>query len=355
MKTLNTTAYETITALKKNRFLKGSINVYDSNHVQWNRTMFFVFGDNTPLHFTSDYHKIFEKPGKETAFLFVYIKEGFEIFSIPFIKRKINEVYSDATSVFGYTGPVTNSNNRDFLESANCAYKDFLQESNVVSELVRFDPITENQNLMTGSISLVELKPYVINDLSGDLDSIFHLIHPGMRRHIKTGYKRLKGDIHITRDTEKMSEFFGIYIDNMKSKNANDYYLFWEDFYRRLAMLIKKYGFLIFYEKYNKIKAGIVFLNNGIISYAHQCARDCKDGDSSCANKLLWWEAFKRLKEDGIEKVLLGGGISCDPTDSLLHFKKQFGGYLKGFWLGKRVLIDDAYDKFCRAWEENYP
>jgi len=50
----------------------------------------------------------------------------------------------------------------------------------------------------------------------------------------------------------------------------------------------------------------------------------------------------------------LGGGVSVFPDDSLLKFKKVFGGDLQSFFIGKRIFDKCLYSEVQKIWLEKY-
>ena len=58
--------------------------------------------------------------------------------------------------------------------------------------------------------------------------------------------------------------------------------------------------------------------------------------------------------EDGVRFLNLGGGVSVFPDDSLLKFKKVFGGDLIKFFIGKRIFDKKKYRLIQKIWLEQH-
>src|SRR5207249_1304318 len=72
----------------------------------------------------------------------------------------------DASSPYGYGGPVSTTDAPGFLRSAWGAYGEWMREHRVVVEYIRFHPLLANERYYGGSIQ--ENRAVVCVDLEGD-------------------------------------------------------------------------------------------------------------------------------------------------------------------------------------------
>ena len=92
------------------------------------------------FYHTYDYHRI-SKNEEETAVLIVY-KEKRHLIALPLLIRRIPDTdYFDATSVWGYTGPLCKNindkfDNSDFINQFNA----YLKLNNIISVFSRLNP-----------------------------------------------------------------------------------------------------------------------------------------------------------------------------------------------------------------------
>ena len=94
------------------------------------------------------YHSL-DKSGE--PLLFVY-QEGENFIALPLLKRKIdNSVLSDLTSVYGYTGPISNQKFEELddqlMENFKAAFLKFLKTGKNISVFSRLHPFI-NQELI---------------------------------------------------------------------------------------------------------------------------------------------------------------------------------------------------------------
>ncbi len=95
----------------------------------------------------------------------------------------------------------------------------------------------------------------------------------------------------------------------------------------------------------NEINCVVIFLkyNNWAEYYINASTIEGR-----AASRLLLWEMFKRLKEQGISLINLGGGVT--DGDYLDDFKRRFGGDQVNIGLFKGISMQEEYNRLC---EEN--
>lgn len=60
-------------------------------------------------------------------------------------------------------------------------------------------------------------------------------------------------------------------------------------------------------------------------------------GAEAGASNFALWHGLERLRDAGVDEVLLGGGLTSRPNDSLLGYKVNFGSYTTWLHLGGRI------------------
>ena len=122
------------------------------------------------LHFLQSYHILLMKNGDGSPCLFKYYDND-EVLLIPFLIKRIQHLHEkeiyDIKSVFGYTGPISNSKRKSFLKIAFKAFNNYCISNNIISELVRFNPIINNHNIIDSinEYEKIAVKPYVVLNL----------------------------------------------------------------------------------------------------------------------------------------------------------------------------------------------
>ncbi len=128
---------------------------------KWNRLLNDI--GNYDYYHTYDYH-IIEKLDDRYPVLLNYV-EGDIIIAIPFLIRKIaNTDYYDATSVYGYAGPISKGVTADFdntlfLEKLHV----FFEENNIISVFSRLHPYIDKQEYVLKNYGSIINKGKVVN------------------------------------------------------------------------------------------------------------------------------------------------------------------------------------------------
>jgi len=231
------------------------------------------------------------------------IKFGNNELLFPLIIRRIDSIFWDATSPYGYGGPLgdsvlTNQEIDQLLQNAI----NFLKEHNCVSWFIRLHPILNIEwNSKFGTI--VEHGPTLSSDLSKTEEEHWSETQQRHQRGIK---KALKQSIYTK--IEELNEnnaliFSKIYLETMKHVNASDFYLF-DDLY---------FGTLDAYRNLQPAKL--------IVHIAR---------------------AWGREKRYSI--LHLGGGFGAS-LDSLYEYKKGFSSNEHVFKTHRIVVNSDVYIK----------
>src|ERR1039458_8383092 len=109
---------------------------------------------HSDVYFTAEYHLAHELNGDGKALAFV-AEDGKRTLFHPFLIRLIPEFdlhdeWHDIESVYGYSGPLSTTNDRKFLAEAWGAFSDWCQQQNVVAEFIRFHPLLDNKESLEG-------------------------------------------------------------------------------------------------------------------------------------------------------------------------------------------------------------
>jgi len=104
------------------------------------------------IYYLPEYMNLSIKDNNE-ALLFIYSHDkNFWIY--PFFLTSINKaylvntklIYKDIETAYGYSGPLSNSSNVNFIEKAQSIFSEWCHDKNVVAEFIRFHPLLKNTN-----------------------------------------------------------------------------------------------------------------------------------------------------------------------------------------------------------------
>lgn len=298
--------------------------------------------EDADLYHTYDYHMVAK--GKDRPILLKYVQGDISI-GLPLLIRQIpNSSYYDATSVYGYPGPLYKNltkdfNNLDFKE----ALLEYFELNNIISVFSRLNPFLHAQNKILEHIGICEKKGGIVSiDLTKDVDL--------QRREFG---KRLKGQLNKARrhctikkatTDEELKVFIDIYHQNMDRVNAKSMYYFDDAYFKTIA---KSNSFdtetllAIHNDTGEIIGASMFFHKNSVIHYHLSGTKD--EYLPLMPTKLLIDEMRIKATYLGLENFNLGGGLSS-ANDSLLQFKTSFSKNQIDFYVWKLVVNPEVYN-----------
>ncbi|HNQ61391.1 MAG TPA: GNAT family N-acetyltransferase [Bacteroidia bacterium] len=336
------------------------VEVLNSTHQErWNEAFASLPHELRDINFTYFYNRLYELNGEGELQLFLY-REDSELFYYPFLLREIKheisaEIYRDIETVYGYSGPISGSTDPSFVERATMAFKAYCKQKNVVCEFIRFHPILKNHsmNSVDPLLKIVPLRDYVYVDLKNDDEVIWNEYSSQNRNKIR---KAEKSGVRVIAGYNERAykEFVKMYLENMHQVNAAPMYFFSDIFFSELAKLVQAEGVFLEAKHEGGSVGAAVFL--GGISIGHYfLAAASGEGKKIAAGNLLLHHGVMWAKQNGLKKLHLGGGVSADPNDPLLVFKKNFSGHMEKFYIGKRVHNNEAYQALVSDWDTRFP
>lgn len=289
------------------------------------------------------YHSLDNTVGK--ALMFVY-EEGPDFMAIPLIKRDIpDSSYHDMSSVYGYSGPVSNRDFKTlttgFITRFKRSFLDFLKEAQVVTVFSRLNPFFDQSALVECFGGLVDNGKVVVFDLSLSLEVQQQNYHGGVLRKIRK--LREKGYYVKEANTdEDIRNFVSIYTLNMLRVDASETYYFDEAYFKALLHTDEFDARLIFvYDKDDYPVCGaVVVLTNGIMQAHLLGTRAAYLADSPA--KLLTEEITILGRKLGAKYYNLGGGLGFK-EDSLFLWKTNFSSLTMSYQTWRFVADQEAY------------
>lgn len=298
--------------------------------------------EKSDLYHTFDYHHITK--GEHKPVLVRYC-DGQACIGLPLLIRKIpGTTFYDATSVYGYPGPLCKNISADFDNTTfSKELREYLIENNIVSVFSRLNPFMPLQHKALENIGCIGKKGVIVSiDLKKDIE----------QQRMEFG-RRLKGQLNKVRrhcfvkkanSDEELQDFIEIYRENMDRVNADPMYYFDDSYFRVLA---KSDSFhtetllAVHKDSGETIGASMFIYKNSIAHYHLSGTRN--DYLSLMPTKLLIDEMRIKATEMGLAQLNLGGGLSS-ANDSLLRFKSSFSKNLMDFYVWKLVVLPQVYD-----------
>ena len=300
--------------------------------------------ENYDFYHTYDYHNL-SKEKDERAILIKYI-EGDTLIGLPLIIRKINKSdYFDATSVYGYSGPLQKNVNDSFNNSnLNKALNQYFKEENIISVFSRLNPFIENQStILEGMGETVKLGNVVNIDLTLPIDDQRTIFSKTTKRYLNKGRKSLK--VICSSEKKDIKEFIKLYYENMDRVNAKSNYYFSEEYFDKFISS-KDFKtdvlFAIELETNTIVSAAMMVKINNIIQYHISGTKN--DFLSFSPIRLLIDEMRIKGTQENYTFFNLGGGLGNE-GDELFKFKSSFSKDFKSFKVWKYITNQDVYSK----------
>jgi hypothetical protein len=290
----------------------------------------------------------FVEDGEPEAF---YYEVGEKKFFYPYFINKIigyelDNVYYDIQTPYGYGGPLTNTRDEAFLESAEHSFLQYCEEKHIVCEFVRFHPLLKNHDLFNRNIDIIQNRKTVFIDLNKSIEDIWCGSISSKNRNVIR--KAEKGGLRVIR-LKEVETFKSIYSETMLRINADKFYFFNDNYFN--AMFNDERYIILGVEYDKNIIACGIFISSGQYFHYH-LAGSKKEFLKFSPNNLMLYEAIKLGKELGKRQMFLGGGLRNSIEDPLFKFKASFSKESCDFYVGKRVHDRITYDYLISQWEK---
>lgn len=294
------------------------------------------------FYYTYDYHQL-SKTEDEEPILIKYT-EGDTALIIPLLLRDIeNSNYKDATSVYGYAGPLVlkldeKFNKEDFQKELNT----FFNDNNIISVFTRLHPYIEHQEMILNGLGEVTAHGKVVNI---DLTDTIENQRAKFNRRLKTYLNKSRRSCTVIEGNvdEHLDAFINLYHENMKRVDAKDSYFFSNAYYREILSsndYESELSLCIFNETQEIIGASMFMKKGNIVQY--HLSGLSEDHFELNPIKLIIDEMRIKSTEQGYKYFNLGGGLGSN-EDSLFKFKSGFSKDFKDFKTWKYIVNEDAY------------
>jgi hypothetical protein len=242
----------------------------------------------------------------------------------------------DIQSAYGYGGPLSNSDDREFLKAAELAFAHWARGNSVIAEFLRFHPLVPHSKWYTGDIA--NNRETVHIDLTGGL---LEQYQARRRSYVR---RFLKSDVTVERVSPRtMTEVFPeLYKKNMDEVGATADYYFSDRYFGALFSFEGAENWLAY--SGNQAIAGAVILASNAAGVAEYfLGAKASNFDEKKAMIGLLHLVADHYKSASFRYLYLGGGRSVEADDSLLFFKKGFSSTTGQYRIGSRVYDPKNY------------
>jgi len=304
------------------------------------------------FHHLPQYHRVEERRLRATGQLFVYCEDDYLI-ALPLLLCSMKEIlpkWNDATSVYGYTGPVASQKTTPeaVVRNFHTALREALVEQRVITVFSRLHPLLSQRDLLSGLGECRTIGPTVAIDLTLSPEQQ----RAQYRRSNKAvvNRQRREGRVTCVHDLQKgyLSDFANIYEETMRRVGAAEAYYFGENHFselaRELGPVLQLFIALI---DGRPAAAALVTVCDGIVQYYLGGTRSefLKFSPMSLVfdTVRLW------ANEIGARAFHLGGGVGAK-QDSVFHYKAGFSHCRLEFATWRWVVEPEIYQELCDRW-----
>ena len=274
----------------------------------------------------------------------IYASDGNAELLLPVVIRPIPNGGYDATSPYGYSGPVTTDGMTSvFQHEALVRCVNLLKSRAIASLFVRLHPLLNRGPFDVGKV--VTSGTVVSIDLRRSHDEIWRETRPGHRADIV----RAMRSGHTAAFDESWSQygaFKNLYRATMQRIAAPAYYHFDDEYFDRLRKSLGDHLRLCVVNVDGMLAAGaLIAETSGIVQY-HLSASDPAYRQRALTKLIIHFVA-SWAKDRGNRSFHLGGGIG-GAKDSLFQFKAGFAGTPLPFRTLRLIVNAAEYSKLVQ-------
>lgn len=246
----------------------------------------------------------------------------------------------DIATPYGYGGPLfEGSKNENDMEAFFRELNNYCIENNIVSQFIRFNPLSENHKVFEGYSNIKTIKKTIRVDLSS-----IQVINGNMTGKNRNMIRKAeKNNITVTYDKgENIRTFIDIYRETMERNSAAEYYSFSDEYFHDLIHKLSSNCAVFYANCQNSIIGSALVLYNSKYMHYHLAGAK-KEYMNLAPGNLLVYELACWGHKKGIGELHLGGGIE-EAADSLYSFKKSFNKNGEtDFYIGANIFLPDRF------------
>jgi len=311
---------------------------------RWDRYIEMLPYDLRDVHVSRAWMRAHEEVMGGTAMLAVLEHDENFVIVEPFMLRPISDGWFDATSV-GYGGPLSSSSLPTRLHGVDWDYY-FYQgclANKVVTQFTMMSPFAEGHQQLLTSWPLTSEKNVVILPLGPEADMLERM--KPKRRHCVVK-ARARGMVAVPPfESDAVNMFAENYNHAMARKGAPTRWSRSAEYFARIGVGCG--GLMLEAREEGERHASAIFTAGKDSAYYEFAASVGTPIDG--ASDLLILEAAQWARGKGCTWLHLGGGVTSSPDDSLLAYKRSFGGYVRCVSSVRRILDNRAYKALCDA------
>ena len=246
----------------------------------------------------------------------------------------------DIANLYGYGGPASN-HGATLFQWFSQAFDDWCRSQGIVSEFCQLNPMlnSHQRKLVRQVVKATERKVVVVADIS---ETNAKWRYKDRRQAGIRTASRLGITVNLEHDP---AAFIRLYRQTMQRVYAPERFDFSDEYLRALAAL----GYVFCARFKDVAESAALMLHAGPTAYYH-LAGNAMLNPKSGANDLLVHEMMIFARNElGARWFHLGGGVTSEPNDPVLHFKAGYSDMRLPAYAYFRVLDEMRYKELCAA------
>lgn len=306
------------------------------------------------VYFDERYGRLFERIENGVAEIFEFRHDAGVIRHL-FIKREIplnlqGRRYYDLVTPYGYGGPqilqCEEGRQAELVAAFEGAFQEYCSSNYVVSEFIRFHPLSGNAEDFRSCYDVAYLRETVGTNLKAYADPVEAEFSKSVRKNIRQAL-RAGVEYRTTLQPTDLSGFKSIYYQTMERNGADAFYYFADDYFNRLMELLGEHVLLIEVLFEGRVIGAAVNLVFNNLAHTHLSGH-LSEFNRLAPASVLYYALALWGKAHGIDLIHGGGGRTNEADDSLLQFKKGFGAQSGfKFHAGRKIWNREVYQELC--------
>lgn len=258
--------------------------------------------------------------------------------------RLIDAASPDFTGPLGRGGPAESV----AIEFPN-RFSAFARNQSIVAEFIHLHPWKALTGALFGHCLQFD-REIIYVDLTWPEEQIWQTFTHACRKNINRS-KRENVRVFEAQTMGDIREFYRLYVQTMKARNALPQYYFPMDYFAAIFEELRFNARFVLAEHRNQIVAGTLYLHDRDDVYSYLGGADHNFQHVRPTNAIIY-ETVLWSKMQGKRRLVLGGGYLLD--DGIFRFKASFSSERVGFFVYKCVHLPEEYAALCRSWSSAY-
>jgi hypothetical protein len=302
---------------------------------------------------TAAYHRACDPSSGGVPFALVAEGHG-QSFVHPFVRHSVEggEGLASLESVYGYSGPVSTTDDRDFVNEVWAWFAEWCREQGVVAEFIRFDPLLGNESLAQPGATVERVRTSVLVSLEGGEEAIWSR-YEGRQRTAARKARREGTEVTVVPAREGLADFLPLYRATMNRLRATPDYYFDDRYFEGVAALPGALA-AVARDGGGAVASALVLAVDALSVAHYHLAAGNDRGRATGAGNLLVHEIALWAAQNGLTSLHLGGGRGGGARDELLRFKEAIGRESRDVFVGKVIHEEAAYARLRAQWESQH-